>query len=119
LWILRFVRNFLTGRKTKITFARYESDWIPTDAGIPQGSHLSLILFLFYISELLEDLLRLDGDLLAFGFMDDMNIIAWGPSAHSNCLWLELAYDKCITWAKRYGVAFSLEKYKLIHFTRK
>ena len=118
-WILRFVRNFLTGRKTKITFAGYESDWIPTDAGIPQGSHLSPILFLFYISELLEDLLRLDGDSLAFGFVDDTNIVAWGPSAHSNCLRLELAHDKCIAWAKRYGVAFSPEKYKLIHFTRK
>jgi len=97
LWILRFVRNFLTGRKTKITFAGYESDWIPTDAGIPQGSHLSLILFLFYISELLEDLLQLNGDLLAFRFIDNINIIAWGLSAHSNCLRLELAYDKCIT----------------------
>ena len=75
-WILRFVRNFLTGRKTKITFAGYESDWIPTDAGIPQGSHLSLILFLFYISELLEYLLQLSGDLLAFGFVDNTNIIA-------------------------------------------
>ena len=48
-----------------------------------------------------------------------MNIVAWGPSAHSNCLRLELAHDKCIAWAKRYGVAFSPEKYKLIHFTRK
>ena len=76
MWFLRFVRNFLTGRKTKITFAGYESDWIPTDAGIPQGSHLSLILFLFYISELLEDLLQLDGDLLAFRFVDNINIIA-------------------------------------------
>ena len=51
--------------------------------------------------------------------MDDTNIIAWGPSAHSNCLQLELAHDKCITWAKRYRVAFSLEKYKLIYFIRK
>ena len=51
--------------------------------------------------------------------MDNINIIAWGLSAYSNCLWLELAYDKCITWAKRYRVAFSLEKYKLIYFTRK
>ena len=51
--------------------------------------------------------------------MDDTNIVAWGLSAHSNCLRLELAYDKCIAWAKRYGVAFSLEKYKLIYFIRK
>ena len=67
------------------------------DASIPQGSYLSLILFLFYISKLLEDLLQLSSNLLVFRFVDDTNIIAWGPSAHSNCLRLELAYDKCIT----------------------
>ena len=57
--------------------------------------------------------------MLTFRFIDNINIIAWGPSAHSNCLQLELAHDKYITWVKRYRVAFSLEKYKLIYFTRK
>ena len=107
------------GRKTKITFTRYKSNQIPIDASIPQGSHLSLILFLFYISKLLEDLLQLNSNLLIFRFIDNINIIIQGLSAYSNCLQLELAYDKCITQAKRYRVAFSLEKYKLIYFIRK
>ena len=119
LWILEFIRNFLTGRKTRLAFDGYESDWIPTDTGIPQGSNLSPILFLFYISKLLEDLLQLDGDMLAFGFVNDMNIVTWGSSASSNCRSLEKAHDRCIAWAKRYGVAFSPEKYQLIHFTKR
>jgi hypothetical protein len=63
----------------------YESDWIQTQTGIPQGSPLSPILFLFFISELLKDFQHADGGVIAFSFVDDMNLIAWGNTAEDNC----------------------------------
>jgi hypothetical protein len=44
----------MQGRRIKVAFNRYESEWVQTNSGIPQGSPISPILFLFFISELLE-----------------------------------------------------------------
>ena len=84
-WVVRTVDSFLTDRRTRITFSGYENDWIQTESGIPQGSPLSPILFLFFISELLEDIQQVDRDTFGFGFVDDTTLIAWGDSAGENC----------------------------------
>ncbi|TQS37847.1 hypothetical protein Golomagni_01666 [Golovinomyces magnicellulatus] len=60
-------RSFITGRRTKIQFSGHCSDWIYTESGIPQGSPLLPILFLFYVSELLDSLHQLDEGYMAFG----------------------------------------------------
>ena len=117
-WIIKFVQAFLTGRTTKIIIEGYESESIPTPTGIPQGSPLSPILFLFFISELLETFDD-SQDTIALGFVDDTNLITWGNTAAENCTRLNQAHDRCIAWAKRHGAKFALDKYQLIHFTRK
>ena len=53
-WIIKFTQSFLTEHKTKIVFKGYKSETIPIILGIPQRLLLLLILFLFFISELLE-----------------------------------------------------------------
>ena len=95
-WLVTFVQNFLTDRRTRIAFDGFESDWIRTQTGIPQGSPLSPILFLFFISELLEDFQSIQNDTFAFGFVGDTNLVTWGNSARENCLHLEGAHDRCI-----------------------
>jgi len=118
-WITHAIKCFLTERRTRIAFSGFESDWIPTKSGIPQGSPLSPILFLFFISELLSTFERPEGDTMAFGFVDDTNLVTWGISAQVNCRRLESAHSRCIAWAKRHGARFAPDKYQLIHFTRR
>lgn len=117
-WLVKIIHSFLIDRRTRIAFPGHQSDWISTKTGIPQGSPLSPILFLFFISELLEEFQRVIGDTLAFGFVDDTNLITWGESARDNCRRLEGAHSRCIAWAKRHGAIFAPDKYQLIHFTR-
>jgi hypothetical protein len=112
------VACFLQGRRTRIAYTGYESDWIPVQSGIPQGSPLSPILFLFYISELLESLSNPQEGLVGFGFIDDTNLITWSASAEQNCRKLTEAHKRCENWAERHGAKFAPEKYQLIHFTR-
>jgi hypothetical protein len=118
-WMIRFTANFLKGRRTRISQSGTFSGWIPTESGIPQGSTLSPILFLIFISDLLTQLNDPSNNSMAVGFVDDTNLIAWGPSAASNCEILTRAHNICLTWAFQYGAKFAPEKYHLIHFTRK
>ena len=37
-WVVRYVESFHTNRRTRISFNDYESEWIPINTGIPQGS---------------------------------------------------------------------------------
>jgi hypothetical protein len=45
------------------------------------------------------------------GFVDDTNLITYGPIAAENCRTLEKAHNTCIEWARRHGARFAQEKY--------
>lgn len=118
-WIEGIIHSFLTGRRTRILLSDYLSRWYNTETGIPQGSTLSPALFVFFISDLLEEFKSVKGDTFGFGFVDDTTLVTWGNSAESNCRRLTAAHDKCEAWAKRFGAKFAPDKYQLIHFTKK
>jgi hypothetical protein len=83
------------------------------------GSPLSTILFLLFASELLKMFDSNSSSIVDLGFADDTNLLVWGPTAAGNCRQLEAAHERCLSWARRHGGKFALDKYKLIHFTRR
>ena len=117
-WLVQSVACFLSARRTRIAFTGYESDWIETNTGIPQGSPLSPILFLFFISGLLEQFQDPEKGTLGFGFVDDTYLVTWGSSAAQNCQRLSAAHSQCQRWAEAHGAKFASDKYQLMHFTR-
>jgi hypothetical protein len=108
----------MTDRKTTLVIQGQETTAFSVPAGVPQGSPLSPILFLFYNSELLDLCQRPKEGLSAVGFADDVNILAYSRSTGSNCRMLEEEHSRCLAWAKRHGMRFAPTKYELIHFTR-
>ena len=109
-------------RVTQITFTGFTDQPRQTETGISQGSPVSPILFLFFISGLLEILGQESSGqdrISPVGFVDDTNLITWGETAEGNCRRLEVAHEKCANWARQHGAKFAPEKYGLIHFTRK
>ena len=117
-WVCGIVTGFLTERTTSLRFSGYTSTCQTVTSGIPQGSLLSPILFLLIASELLEGFQGQES-LLGLGFVDNTNLVTWGPSAQANCRTLERAHEKCLQWATRHGASFAPDKYQLIHFTRR
>ena len=113
--IAKLLQSFLTGRTTRLRFNGATSADINIEAGIPQGSPLSPILFMFYDAELLEISKPPD---LALGFIDDIAYGISGQTAQNNVERLQVILSKSEEWKERHGAQFEPSKYMLMHFTR-
>lgn len=74
LALVNLIQSFLTDRKTTLKFDDYQSPPLAASNGVPQGSPLSPILYLFYSSDLLDIVDDGDRSRFALGFIDDMTI---------------------------------------------
>jgi hypothetical protein len=74
-WISNWTQSFLTDRETTLAFLRGVSESKSVTNGIPQGSPVSPILFLFYNEELVQKCNDY-GRASAIGFVDDINMLA-------------------------------------------
>jgi hypothetical protein len=87
-------------------------------AGIPQGSPLSPLLYIFYNAGLVEQ--QIDGTGGALGFVDDFNAWVVGKDEEQNTLAIqESILPHAERWAKQSGATFEADKTSLIHFTRR
>ena len=118
-WLASWIYSFCDKRSTTLVFDDSESYSIPIHCGVSQGSPLSPILFLFYISELHETVHTPSSGVSALGFADDTNLLAFGHSLKSNLLKLKNTHHKCLSWAARHGMVFSPEKYEILYFSRR
>ena len=109
--------SFLEERTSTLVINGKESEKFRINAGLPQGSPLSPILFLLYIEELLSLANRPNQGVHTIGFVDDLNLLAYSKSTEQNCATLSKIHERCIGWAKRHGMKFAPHKYELIHFT--
>ncbi len=101
-----------------MAFGKYYSEIISlVKAGLPQGSHLSPLSYIFYNADLIEiPIPKTEGGL---GFIDDFSALVVGKSVSEN---LERIENEVITrvvqWAQASGATFKKTKTELIHFTR-
>ena len=116
--MVKWTESFLEGRSTSITIGNKTSGVFAVDIGIPQGSPISPILFLFFNAPLIEDCTNSGLKVQAGGFVDDTHLMAYGTSTESNCRTLERAHMICQKWATKHGASFAPKKYELIHLTR-
>jgi ribonuclease HI len=85
-------------------------------AGLPQGSPLSPILFLFFNADLVQR--RIDRNGGAIAFVDDYTVWVTGTSAASNRQRIQGIVDEATKWERRSGATFEQDKTAFIHFTR-
>ena len=114
--LLHWLQSFLQDRTAALIFDGKTTDPYPVQAGVPQGSPLSPVLFLLFVSTLYEKL-QMNG-LLTIGFADDTNLLAFGQTRRRCVQTLEEAFQIASEWAQIRGMEFEPAKSTLIHFDR-
>ena len=115
--LCRWVEAFCSNRSASIQVngQTSESQRLP-QAGLPQGSPLSPVLFLFN-ADLVQRRINANGGAIAF--VDDFNAWVTGPTAQSNREGIEAIINSALEWERRSGATFEADKTAIIHFTRR
>lgn len=119
--VLSWTDTFLSDRQLGLAFDGQRQSLQPINTGIPQGSPISPILFLFYLTNLFTDLKPslLTPQLRSPSFIDDVALIVTGPSEEANSKALERAARKAWNWAADNVIVFDDPKTELMHFHNK
>ena len=116
--LLQWIEAFCSDRTATIMVNGHVSEVqaLP-QAGLPQGSPLSPILFLFFNADLVQR--RIDCYGGAIAFVDDFTAWVVGPTAQDNRDGIEAIINDALDWERRSGATFEAEKTAVIHFARK
>ena len=114
-WIL----SFLSDRSTIISLPEFTSEVFKTGTGIPQGSPISPILYLFYNADLMEEDEGAGFRVTDLGYIDDIAKVVTGPNAELNCRRIEGIFAaRENQWSKKHASKFAPAKFQLIHFKK-
>ena len=114
--IAKWIESFLQERKTTIAMPDYTSQPFTTNVGVPQGSPISPILYLFYNADLMEE----EGPKkMNLGYVDDISKLIIGTSAEQNCRNLEASFmTREQKWADTHASKFAPAIFQLLHFIK-
>ena len=119
---IRLVELMLTGRKTKISFDDFTSDFIPINNGNNQGCPLSMIFYTFYNAGLLELSPPGSQNEGQYGFVDDVSLLATGTDfdeTHRGLMDMMGRPGGAFDWSENHHSQFELSKLALMDFSPK
>lgn len=104
--ILTQTGSFLTDQKVQLIIDGNDNEEKEIETGISQGSLVSPIFFLIYISEVFEKLSQTSPLVISISFIDDLGFIASNSSVKKIVRALEKVSKKVIEWGKLNAVTY-------------
>ena len=112
--MIRWLRSFFENRQARVKFNGKMSNSRKMKQGLPQGSVLSPILFLFYINQLAKILPR---DTINSLFADDVSALATTGSKEESEAVAQRTVDVVVEWAEGWKVMINADKSEASFFT--
>ena len=110
-----WTQSFLENRQLQLTFNGQIEELSPVKTGVPQGSPVSPILFLIYVSGLAKDT-ALDSNSTLISYIDDIAIATKSTSWKKNSNTLQKAVHSLTRRGEQQAIQFDLAKTELLHF---
>jgi ribonuclease HI len=111
-----FIQNFLLLRHFKVRIGNTVSENFIQEEGVPQGSVLSVTLFIVAINDILNQIpFSVSGNL----YVDDLHISCAGTNMNFIERQLQRAINKIVKWSGENGFTLCPSKTYGVHFCRK
>ncbi|KAI0997034.1 hypothetical protein K3495_g11150 [Podosphaera aphanis] len=107
---ISWTASFLQGRSARVRYDGGVTDAVELECGLPQGSPLSPILFLLYMSEVAG------GSNWRFGYADDLAVLGIGATANLAAEAAQREVNTITAWAESNAVAFDPAKAEVLYF---
>ena len=116
--LIRWTQSFLTDRKVQLVIDGHDNQEREIETGIPQGSPVSPILFLVYISGVFEKVTESCPAIISLSFVDDLGFIASGHSVKELAKILGRVATIVLEWGKQNAVTYDIAKTEAVLFSK-
>ena len=111
-YLVQWVGSFLRDHTCRLTFQGSPRLFAPVSVGVPQGSPISPLLFVIYVSSLYLDIPRS----LFLSYVDDFAVTVASPCKRTNVRLLQMSFSSLKRKASPINIFFSIPKTELIHW---
>ena len=112
--LVRLLSSFLTERTIKVRISHRYSNLVSLEAGTPQGSVLSPLLYLIYVNDLPP---KPSNNCRVGQFADDVNVWTSYRSKKVAFLRLKRALNEIQKWCSKWRIKLNVAKTQLVSFS--
>ena len=116
--LVNWTGSFLTDRRVQLVIDGHDNKEREIETGIPQGSPVSPILFLIYISGVFNKVAETSPLVTSLSFVDDLGFIASGSSVKEIVKALEKVSKEVIEWGRLNVVTYDTSKTEAVLFSK-
>ena len=116
--LITWTKSFLTNRTVQLVIDGHENKEREIETGIPQGSPVSPILLLIYISGVFDQVMEACPLVTSLSFVDDLGFIASESSVKEIVKILEKVAKTVLRWGLLNAVTYDTSKTEAVLFSK-